>query len=123
MNKTGKGYFKKLDIDEVKFRQMYEEGLPIIEIAKEFKVLKTSINKMIKRRGISKRHRSKTIYKKDKHWNWEGGKVKISGGYIIIKDPQHPLTRHNGYVLEHRLVMEKMIGRHLSPIEVVDHIN
>jgi hypothetical protein len=29
----------------------------------------------------------------------------------------------NGYVLQHRLVMEQMLGRYLEPTELVHHIN
>jgi len=54
--------------------------------------------------------------------NWKGGRVKHSCGYILISNPKHPLAV-NGYVFEHRLVMEKAIGRYLKSKEVVHHIN
>lgn len=58
-----------------------------------------------------------------KHGKWNGGKAKHSSGYIYIKQEKHPYKDVRGYVLEHRLVVEKHIGRFLSPKEVVHHIN
>lgn len=46
----------------------------------------------------------------------------IKGGYVLIHCPIHP-TAVKGYVPEHRLVVEKKIGRYLSLAEVVHHID
>lgn len=44
-------------------------------------------------------------------------------GYILVYSPNHPFSNKKGYVLEHRLVMEKHLSRYLNPKEVVHHIN
>jgi hypothetical protein len=54
--------------------------------------------------------------------HWKGGRSSING-YALIQQPDHPHANRHGYVLEHRLVMEKMIGRFLEPQEVVHHRN
>lgn len=42
---------------------------------------------------------------------------------MLVQVPEHPAAHKVGYVAEHRLVMEKMIGRYLRPEETVHHIN
>jgi hypothetical protein len=54
--------------------------------------------------------------------HWQGGK-KIQHGYVMIKKRNHPSADANGYIQEHRLVMEKLLNRYLTPEEVVHHIN
>lgn len=41
----------------------------------------------------------------------------------MIKMSDHPRARTVGYVFEHILVMEEVLGRHLLPDEQVHHIN
>jgi flagellar basal body rod protein FlgC len=40
-----------------------------------------------------------------------------------VQQPNHPNANEKGYVQEHRLVVEKFIGRYLTKEEVVHHIN
>lgn len=54
---------------------------------------------------------------------WKGGRIIDKDGYILVLVPVHPFANQNGYVREHRLVVEKYIGRYLTPDEVVHHIN
>ena len=58
-----------------------------------------------------------------RHRRWRGGRYTIHSGYIVRKAPGHPNANRDGYVREHRLVMEKRLGRYLSPEEVVHHVN
>lgn len=46
-----------------------------------------------------------------------------SRGYLLVYCPKHPCADKNGYVLEHRLVVERKIGRFLEESEIVHHIN
>ena len=55
--------------------------------------------------------------------SWKGGRIKTYDGYILIRKPNHPFSGKRGYVLEHRLVMEKELGRYLTKKEVVHHID
>lgn len=51
------------------------------------------------------------------------GRIKHNG-YILVLDPKHPFANGDGYVREHRLVMEQAVGQYLDPkIWDVHHIN
>lgn len=53
---------------------------------------------------------------------WRGGRV-MSRGYVLVYLPDHPDADVRGYVPQHRLVMESMVGRRLRPEEIVHHKN
>lgn len=64
-----------------------------------------------------------TIYG-DQHHSWKGGRViHKHSGYVLLKRREHPNSQKNGYVYEHRVVMEEYLGRFLEPVEEVHHIN
>ncbi len=59
------------------------------------------------------------------HPNWKGGRYTHSDGYKMIyidsNDFYYPMTYDGHYVLEHRLVVAKALGRCLQPWEIVHH--
>lgn len=55
---------------------------------------------------------------------WKGGRyIEPEKGYVLIRSPDHPRARVNGYVLEHIVVAEMTLGRSLRPGEEVHHVN
>ena len=53
---------------------------------------------------------------------WKGGTRK-RGRYLMVLKPNHPRADSRGYVHEHILVMESALGRLLTPLETVHHID
>ena len=63
----------------------------------------------------------------ENHFNWKGGRVFTPQGYVLVKvapDDFFASMRTNmGYVLEHRLIMARHLGRCLHSWEQVHHKN
>lgn len=57
--------------------------------------------------------------------NFKGEKHITKRGYVYVYCPEHPSVQGNPYkrVAEHRLVMEKFLGRELHLWEVIHHKN
>ncbi len=62
-------------------------------------------------------------YSGENSFSWKGGKRIDSKGYIRIYQPSHPFCNCDGYIFEHRLVIEKQIGHYLLPMEHCHHFN
>jgi len=67
--------------------------------------------------------KKRTNISKENNYNWKGG-IIYSEGYRYILCPNHPKAKSKkGYVAEHVLVMELILGRFLRKGEVVHHID
>lgn len=53
--------------------------------------------------------------------NWRGGRVIDPRGYVLVRKPDHARVDVRGYVYEHILVAENMLGRPILPTERVHH--
>lgn len=58
----------------------------------------------------------KSVRYGEENGNWKGGRIIDDQGYIRLRIA-------GKYVAEHRYVMEKALGRELSPDEVIHHLN
>lgn len=83
---------------------------------------KENISKAMQGRKLSKEHIRKICKFGEESAHWKGGRIRV-GEYIYIYKPKHPFCNNLNYIAEHRLVMEKYLGRYLSPEEKVHHEN
>lgn len=110
---------RKLSEDEVsRIVETYLSGADLRQCSRLLGHKAMTIALYVRRAGIAIRPQ-----RKDGSNNpcWRGGR-KMCKGYALLYRPDHPHAVGN-YVLEHRLVMEKHIGRYLRPEEVVHHKN
>lgn len=60
------------------------------------------------------------------HPRWSGGH-RVKHGYVLVHlekgDPMRAMADRSGWVLEHRLVVARLLGRLLQQGEIVHHIN
>lgn len=102
----------------------YQAGQSQHAVARALGISQTSVGRTLSAAGVAVRHRPAT---RERHGNWQGGRVAMSNGYLGIllptDSPYRVMSDRARYVLEHRLVMAEALGRPLNPWETVHHIN
>jgi len=58
-----------------------------------------------------------------RHPSWLGGRHRTSLGYVLIYQPGHPRANGQGYVMEHLLIAEGVLGYAVPVKAVVHHVN
>ncbi len=86
-----------------------------INCSKKFELIWRKTQKFCSHKCFRQYNRGKNSYQFK-------GRIGDSRGYIKIYMPEHPYANKK-YVLEHRLVMEKHLGRYLHSDEIVHHLN
>lgn len=100
----------------------YTAGKTMDQICAELRSCRSTIIRVLREAGVASRPKTRD-WSGDKNPKWNGGVLTHEKGYKYIYLPDHPDAIRMGYVFEHRLVMEKKLGRRLSKKEVVHHIN
>jgi len=110
---------RRFDIDVDDLRNWVALGWDQTTIADHLGCSAPTVCNAMKRAGLKA---LKSVYKRGKgHPAWKGGAVLDGKGYRLIYAPAHPKAYRNGYVPEHRVVVESHIGRYLRPDEHVHH--
>lgn len=107
-------------VDDAELARLNDEAkLSQREIAEHLRVSLPTIERALRRLGLkSKRGRGSPL---ERNYFWKGGERVEREGYVLLKTPGHPYANKAGYVREHRLVMERVLGRYLLQDEEVHH--
>lgn len=112
------------------WQRQYDEAGSVRELARRIGKSSETTGYHLRKHGVKvnragfKSPRTVEIAKGAAHHNWKGGTTMHPDGYILELAPEHPAAAtQKGYVLQHRLVMEKQLGRYLTPNELVHHKN
>lgn len=122
---SGKAKRVELDRRRDEIVALYKSGLSVWAIKRRLVCAHGNpINRILREAGIAVERRPVVGAN---HHNWKGGHHLDQSGYRRVKlrksDPFYGMCAPNGYVMEHRLVLARALGRLLRSHETVHHID
>lgn len=121
---------EQVDPEEAaRWQRLYDEAGSASELARRLGKSTNTITYHLRKhevdvRRVGYRSPKAVVHFGEDNANWKGGKYVSSGGYVLEYSPHHPdAAKYKGYVFQHRLVMERKLGRYLTAEEIVHHIN
>lgn len=117
MPRTGRPRTIVLPMDEV--RELAMRGWCLRQLAERYDCSRDLMMRRMREAGIPRLPPHSQPGKRNP--SWKGGQYLDADGYVSIYAPDHPHASKAGRVLEHRLVMEALLGRYLKSTEVVHH--
>jgi len=111
-----------LGITDSEIEKLYlEDKLTMVQIAERCGASKSGIYARVRKLGLAiseEENRERNLAR-----NKEKYAYRYVSTYAHLKIDGHPTANPEGYVTEHKVVMEKAIGRYLTTEENVHHIN
>jgi hypothetical protein len=109
---------------ELEISRAYSTGATSTTLASTYDCSSGTILTIIRRNGgqIRDRKSCRPDQSGERNPSWRGGRYQHRG-YTLVHCPSHHRAWSDGYVYEHVLVAERMLGRELSVDEVVHHVN
>ena len=121
----GQGNSFKILTDEecAEIPKLYEAMQSQSAVARHLGTSQSKVSKVLRAIGIATERKSGA-----NHGSWKGGRSKHASGYVAVLvsrgDPMFCMGhKSTHYVMEHRLVVARHLGRPLERSETVHHIN
>ena len=109
---------REIRLPDTEIAERYLGGETTAELSAAFSVSRPTIAKSLARSGVQMRPAKQRpgILAGDANPAWKGGCRQRADGYWLVQTP-------DGERLEHRVVMERKLGRHLRDDEIVHHVD
>lgn len=126
LKKKPRGKRTKSITDEQKIQivNLYTQGMSQEEVGSIVGISQPVVSRVLVSANVSMRGPNASG---DKHGNWVGGVIERADGYLLERvttgDAFACMRTGSGYVMQHRLVMARSLGRPLEASETVHHVN